>query len=74
MRHFSSLKDKRRFVSSVKAVDNKLVASLEEPEEQNPTIVRALVEAGAEIQFVGELRRSLEDVYLELIGDDRSGN
>jgi ABC-2 type transport system ATP-binding protein len=62
------------FVSSVKAVDNKLIASLEEPEEQNPTIVRALVEAGAEIQFVGELRRSLEDVYLELIGDNRRGN
>jgi hypothetical protein len=26
-----------------------------------------LVENGAEIQFVGELRRSLEDVYLQLV-------
>jgi hypothetical protein len=25
------------------------------------------VNAGAEIQYVGELRRSLEDVYLQLV-------
>jgi ABC-2 type transport system ATP-binding protein len=59
------------FVSSTKAIENKLVASLDEPDEQNPVIVRALVEAGADIRFVGELRRSLEDVYLQLIGDDQ---
>jgi len=29
--------------------------------------VRKLVEAGAEIQFVGELRHSLEDIYLQMI-------
>jgi ABC-2 type transport system ATP-binding protein len=33
----------------------------------NPEMVRALVEAGAEIQFVGELRQRLEDVYLQLV-------
>jgi ABC-2 type transport system ATP-binding protein len=59
------------FVSSAKAIENKLVASLDEPDEQNPVIVRALVEAGADIRFVGELRRSLEDVYLQLIGNDQ---
>ena len=32
-----------------------------------PEIIRLLVGAGAEIQFVGELRHSLEDVYLKLI-------
>jgi ABC-2 type transport system ATP-binding protein len=55
------------FVRSVETLDGKLVVGLDEPEENNPTIVRALVEMGAEIQFVGELRRSLEDVYLRLI-------
>ena len=40
---------------------------LEEPERDNPRLIRALVEAGAEIQFVGELRRTLEDVYLRLV-------
>jgi hypothetical protein len=30
--------------------------------------VRALVAAGADVQFVGELRRTLQDVYLSLVG------
>jgi ABC-2 type transport system ATP-binding protein len=55
------------FVSKVEIIESKLVVSLEEPEKNNPILLRALVEAGAEIQFVGELRRSLEDVYLRLI-------
>jgi ABC-2 type transport system ATP-binding protein len=58
------------FAHSVQAVENKLVVTLDDPEAQNPAIVRALVEAGAEIQFVGELRRTLEDVYLRLVGND----
>ena len=55
------------FVQSVQSVDNKLVVSLDDPELHNPTLVRALVEAGANIQFVGEIRRRLEDVYLQLV-------
>ncbi|MEJ2550155.1 MAG: ABC transporter ATP-binding protein [Anaerolineales bacterium] len=55
------------FVRSVETMDGKLVVGLDEPEENNPAIVRALVEMGADIQFVGELRRSLEDVYLRLV-------
>lgn len=47
--------------------ENKLLISLDEPENQNPEIIRTLVNAGAEIRFVGELRRSLEDIYLQLI-------
>ncbi len=54
-------------VRSVQTVEGKLLVSLDDPEAQNPEIVRALVAAGADIQFVGELRRSLEDVYLRLI-------
>jgi ABC-2 type transport system ATP-binding protein len=60
------------FVRSVEAVDNKLLAMLDEPEDQNPALVRALVEAGAEVQFVGELRRTLEDVYLRLVRQPES--
>jgi ABC-2 type transport system ATP-binding protein len=55
------------FPRDVQAVDNKLVIQLENPEEQNPVIIRNLVEAGAQIQFVGEMRHSLEDIYLQLI-------
>ena len=55
------------FVSEVQVVENKILVSVEDPEKNNPAIIRALVESGAEIQFVGELRRRLEDVYLELM-------
>lgn len=55
------------FVQSAKMLEGKLVVTLDDPESQNPALVRALVGDGAEIQFVGELRRSLEDVYLRLV-------
>jgi ABC-2 type transport system ATP-binding protein len=54
-------------VHDVQVVDNKLLVTLEDPEKQNPDLVRSLVEAGADLQFVGELRRTLEDVYLKLV-------
>jgi len=55
------------FVKSVETVDSKLVVTLDDPESENPALITALVEAGARLQFVGELRRSLEDVYLHLL-------
>ncbi len=60
------------FVQDVQTVDNRLVIALAEPETQNPQIVRALVQAGADIQFVGELRHSLEDIYLQTIQADQA--
>lgn len=56
------------FVKEAQTVDAKLIVGLENPEEENPVILRRLVGLGAEVQFVGELRHSLEDVYLQLIG------
>ncbi len=56
------------FVKEAQRVDNKLVLGLDDPETHNPALVRLLVEAGIDIQFVGELRHSLEDVYLSLVG------
>jgi ABC-2 type transport system ATP-binding protein len=55
------------FVQTAQPIDNKLLVQVDDPEQRNPHIIRELVEAGADIQFVGELRRSLEDVYLQLI-------
>ena len=55
------------FVKEVQIVDNKLVVALADPEADNPALIRQLVAAGAEIQFVGEVRHSLEDIYLRLI-------
>lgn len=66
--------EKFPFVSDVQAVDNKILAAVENPEEQNPQLIRALVDGGAELQFVGELKRRLEDVYLELMGANKDNN
>lgn len=55
------------FISHAEAIDNKLLLTLENPEEKNPELIRILVAAQADIQFVGELRHSLEDVYLQLV-------
>ncbi len=55
------------FVQDCTAVDNKLLVTLDDPEMHNPEIIRMLVGLGADLQFVGELRRSLEDVYLHLV-------
>ena len=65
--NLSTTLKKFEFVKNVKIVENKLIVTLDNPSAQNPEIIRALVQSGADIQFVGELRHSLEDVYLQLV-------
>jgi ABC-2 type transport system ATP-binding protein len=55
------------FVRLAERSENKLVLELEDPEEENPQIVDLLVREGYRIQFVGEVRHSLEEVYLKLV-------
>lgn len=54
-------------VRDLQLLENKILAAVEDPEKNNPELIAALVGMGAEVQFVGELRRRLEDVYLELM-------
>ncbi|MBX5329332.1 MAG: ABC transporter ATP-binding protein [Candidatus Bathyarchaeota archaeon] len=54
-------------VKNVRTIDNKLILDVNNPEKDNPVIVSEIVGAGGEIQFVTELRPTLEDVYLKLI-------
>jgi ABC-2 type transport system ATP-binding protein len=44
--------------------------TVSDPRTAAPQVTRALVAAGADVLSLGEARHSLEDVYLELIGDD----
>jgi ABC-2 type transport system ATP-binding protein len=64
---FAQILERYEFVQSVQIVDNKLIVGLDDPDGENPVLIRRLVEAGAEIQFVGEIRQRLEDVYLQLV-------
>jgi ABC-2 type transport system ATP-binding protein len=65
--NFANLVSELPFVRDAKMIDSKLLVTLDDPDTHNPEIVRKLVGAGADIQFVGELRHSLEDVYLHLV-------
>ena len=75
--------DSRLFDSRAKAVESlqgkrpKTVQDfrriLEDPDVDNPVLVKRLVEMGAQIQYVNELRVSLEDMYHDLMeGNDDS--
>jgi ABC-2 type transport system ATP-binding protein len=57
------------FVRSVEARDSSLSIVLDDPDAHNPALIQALVGAGAPIRYVEPLAHSLEDVYLELVGE-----
>ncbi len=61
------------FVRDATAEDDTLSVSLADPDEQNPELVRALVQAGAHIRAVEPTSHSLEEVYLELVENDERG-
>jgi len=67
---FSEALRQKPFVQGVETLEGKLVVKLDNPELRNPELVQTLVGLGAAVQFVGEKRQSLEDVYLQLIGDE----
>ncbi|MFC2082706.1 ABC transporter ATP-binding protein [Candidatus Bipolaricaulota bacterium] len=61
------------FITKTEWVDDRLLVSLSDPDTENPALVRKLVELGADVQFVSELKVSLEDLYLDLMeGNDAS--
>jgi len=59
--------EKLRAVKDARIVDKKLVLDVDDPERDNPEVVRTIVEAGGSVQYVTELRSTLEDVYLKMI-------
>ncbi len=60
------------YINHAEAIENKLLLGIDNPEERNPELIRQLVSAKANIQFVGELRHSLEDIYLQLVNENAS--
>jgi ABC-2 type transport system ATP-binding protein len=58
---------KLNIVKNVRSSDNKLILEIDNPEKDNPEVVRTIVQAGGNIQYVTELRSTLEDVYLKLV-------
>jgi ABC-2 type transport system ATP-binding protein len=55
------------FARAVGIKGDALAVTLDDPDAQNPALVRALFDAGAQIRYVEPSAYSLEDVYLELL-------
>ena len=53
--------------------DNRIIIDVQDPDQDNPAIVRAIVGAGGDIRFVTELRPTLEDIYLRLMKEGAKG-
>jgi ABC-2 type transport system ATP-binding protein len=47
--------------------EDKINFSMENPEKINPSIIKKLVDSGAEIVYFNEIKASLEEIYLDLI-------
>jgi ABC-2 type transport system ATP-binding protein len=56
------------FVKNAALRDGTITLNVDAPEQDNPELVRALVKAGADVQFVNESSRSLEEVYFSVMG------
>jgi ABC-2 type transport system ATP-binding protein len=57
------------FVQAARAEPGTLVVEVRDPRGDNPELVRALVGAGARITGVREDAVTLEEVYLDLVGE-----
>jgi ABC-2 type transport system ATP-binding protein len=57
------------FVRNVARDTDRLFIQVDDPETNNPDLIRKLVEQGADIQNVTEEQHSLSDIYIRLMGD-----
>jgi ABC-2 type transport system ATP-binding protein len=65
---FIAAAQKLQFVKNVIARDGILSVELDDPDGQSPSLVQALIAAGAQIRSVEPINHSLEEVYMQLIG------
>ena len=66
---FLDLLGQLSFVEAARAADGALVVEVGDPRGDNPELVRALVDAGARIVAVAEEALTLEQVYLDMVGE-----
>lgn len=62
------------FVQQVKVEDKQIVIELDDPEKNRPDLVQRIVQLGGRIMSVSEEKHSLEEVYLNLIREDKNND
>ena len=55
---------------AVEVSGDQLLVEVQDPEEENPAIAEAVVQAGGRIRGITQLSPSLEDVYLKLVHEE----
>jgi ABC-2 type transport system ATP-binding protein len=55
------------FVQNMQRIDDKLLVCVENPEENNPDLIEAIIKAGGKIIFLTEQRPTLEGIYFEIM-------
>jgi ABC-2 type transport system ATP-binding protein len=60
------------FVKNVIARNGSLSVQLDDPDGQSPSLVQALIAAGAQIRSVEPINHTLEDVYMQLMSEKSS--
>ena len=59
-------------INSLNIMDNTASVFVENPESDNPGIIKRLANNDIDILYVNEIKASLEDIYLELIKDEET--
>jgi ABC-2 type transport system ATP-binding protein len=59
--------------ADVRVNGNTVTVPVDKPERDNPGLVRAVVAAGGEVQYVSGSVPTLEDAYLRLLGEAKDG-
>ena len=68
----SSRAARTRERADVTVSGNTITVPVDKPERDNPELVKAIVAAGGEIQFVSGIVPTLEETYLKLLGDEKN--
>jgi ABC-2 type transport system ATP-binding protein len=60
-------------VRGIEIADGQLIVVLDNPDQDAPPLVRALVEAGADVQRIAEIDSALERAYLAIVEEAETG-
>ena len=58
-------------IKNIQTDKNKAMLVIENPETSNPIILKKLVDSGAKIIYFNQIKASLEEIYLDLIRDEK---
>ena len=58
-------------IKDIQTEKNRAILIIENPEVSNPIVLKKLIDKGAEIIYFNQIKASLEEIYLDLIGDEK---